>query len=105
MTAKACLAYKLNHTVRIFGTAKIAGVAQDLTGRAIEVVLRNGKQRLLATVALRSGLGNYQWDVTHNNLVQLAAHSVGARVATTINIYNADNTLFMTGSAAFEVVD
>lgn len=102
--------YKKAHTTRMkaLATEVIAGISgpMDLTSRSIEVKLVNGNA--VITLALGSGVqlgvatGEFSYDVTAANLTSL---NNPTQITTTINIWNADNTLASTGTGVINVAD
>jgi hypothetical protein len=99
--------YKLSHTTRIRCTAVLAGVPQPLAGKTVIVVHQFGTQKVTLTQgagvdAVGGPPGLFVYDVTQANLTTLGAGE-GDLVQTTINIWNADNTLLLHGSAMIEV--
>lgn len=100
--------YKRSHTTRMMVTAteEVGGVSgpMDLTSRSIEVKLVVGEA--IVTLSIGSGVtlggsaGVFYYDVTPANLSTLGEPE---QVSSTINIWNADNTLASTGTGVILV--
>jgi hypothetical protein len=100
----ATVAYKRDHTTRVPALATTDDGPLLLALLDIDVKLENGDNlvtlELGGQVGLYAGDGQFWFEVTPADLVALGDP---AQVLTTINIWNADNTLAMTGSGMVNV--
>lgn len=100
----ATTAYKRDHTTRIPALATTAAGPLLLATRDIDVKLENGDNLVTLELGGQVGLyaadGQFWFEVTPADLVTLGDPD---QVLTTINIWNADNTLAMTGSGVVNV--
>jgi len=96
--------YKKNHTTRINATAMLNDAPLPLATRTVEAKLEAGEN--LVELSLGSGLGllagdgQFWHEVTVGNLTALGNPD---QVTLTLNIWNADNSLAMTGTGVVGV--
>ena len=96
--------YKKNHTTRINATAILNDAPLPLAGKTIEAKLAASDNLLELSlgvgIGLGAGVGQFWHQVTAANLASLGDPD---QVTLTINIWNADNSLAITGVGVVDV--